>query len=338
MMNMFIEKIGKSTGLDVTHLLLNDFFVEIDGETYRTERGSMLGWLDAINSLCVCAILHSLSKRLGFDFVTFNDDVEISKKGYSDPQGVLQLLRIAVVTTIDFFDIPISLSKTFGSKSSVFLERYAYYEQYGIDMYKDQLCIGSYAKSCTTEFPWAAKLFFCTAWEWNKIDYARDRCMDTCPVEFRKCENTLPVWSGGWYLSRDDNLDYSLKESDYLGLVLGGYLSEYKPKRYSQALSSRNNDKIWQAVQNKAYHAFSSSFAVQQMEVTLPRVSEVNDELEYIYHCAQTACDTFAGRDETFPEKVLDLVNKLGQEFWDPGGNPRNQKRHDVLNWLVEVV
>jgi hypothetical protein len=312
LMNVLIEKIGKSSGIDVSHLLIHDFFVEIDGETYSTHRGTMLGWLDSINSICIAIILHSLSKDLKFDFITFNDDVEISKFAKSSPKQTLELLRANVLVAIDYFDIPISLNKTFGSHASVFLERYAYYDQYGIDMYKEQLTVDSYAKSCVTTFPWQAKFFYSAANQWTKSKYATDRCINTSVVEFRKEEMTLPLWSGGWNIVRKKGIDMSLVESDNLGIRLGIELSRISLPRYStKPVKVSSNISMSNTINNNCYRAFDPGLKLLTAGWSIDRISDINHEIDYIHASIQTVCDTFEGRNESFPQIVLDSVNKL---------------------------
>jgi hypothetical protein len=320
LMNVFIEEYGKRTGIDTSCLIIRDFYVEIDGETFSTERGTMLGWLDSINSLCVSIILHTLGKELKFDHVTFNDDVEISKKGISSPSETLELLRGAVITTLDKFDIPISMSKTFGSKASVFLERYAYYSEYGIDMYKEQLTVAAYAKSCVTREIWQAKFFFGAANQWTKSKYAEDRCIDTCPIEFRKEEKTLPLWSGGWYITRKKGLDMSLRESDRLGIILGMELSKYKPKKYAtriekvssgRDIAEASNKKAWRATSAREYRA----------GVNLESINELNDEVENVYNSVFTRACIYAGRNQGFATAALILVENLQSAVFPGGGS-----------------
>lgn len=315
--NTLIEKIQEVSGLDLDHLIIRDFFVEIDGETYRTERGTMLGWLDAINSICVSIILHFLAKELRFDFITFNDDVEISKRGTEYAQ-TLDLLRAGVLSTINFFDIPISINKTFGSRCSVFLERYAYYDRYGIDMYKEQLTVNAYARSCVAEEIWRAKFLFAAAEQWTKSEYAADRCIDTCPIEFRKEEVTLPLWSGGWYIRRKNGLDLSIEESDQLGRRLGLELSRLKPQRYATRKEKvAPAHTIYNTVQNRAYMANSPESYLHNNCKELESMLEVNYETDYIYSSIRTKVDQYLGKDETFPLVVLDIVDKQ-YRGWDP--------------------
>jgi hypothetical protein len=322
MLNEMIRKISESSGFDLSHLYIHQFYIEIDGEVYETERGTVLGWLDSINSLCVAVILHHLSKKeeLNFDFVTFNDDVEISKRNASAPQETLELLRLAVIAELDSFDIPISMNKTYGSRASVFLERYAYYQkEYGLDMYKEQLTVAAYAKSLVTEFPWQAKLFFSAAEQWTKSDYATHRCISTCPVEFRDEEKTLPLWAGGWYIRRKNGLDYSMNDCDRLGLRLGMNLSKYVSPNYATKREKPTpNQQISNCLRQRAYTSYSSSMAAHILDLTETRKA-LNDDLDFLYHAAETRCDVYSGKNEVFSESVRRVVERHRQTFYEPG-------------------
>jgi len=311
MMNILLEKIAKSSGLNLDDLKMEDFFIQIGDDVFNTERGSVLGWLDSMHSICVAVILHDLGKRLGFDFVTFNDDVEISKKGLSDVKGTLELLRYSVCTTLDYFDVLISLNKTFGSKASVFLERYAYYDQYGIDMYKEQLTVDAYTKSCITVFPWQAKFFFAAAEQWTKSQYATERCISTCPIEFRKEEITLPLWAGGWYVWQSKGVDLSLIRSDRLGILTGILLSKFKLPIYS---TKQEKPVAFRKIDNKinslTHSSYSSGSALTFNNWTVDSIEEINYDVAYMYAAAETMCDIFDGRDKRFPEVVRSIVEK----------------------------
>lgn len=322
MLNILIRKISKSSGINLDHLIINEFTIEIDGEAYKTERGTVLGWLDSINSICVAIILHHLSKKcdLKFDFVTFNDDVEISKRVASAIPETLELLRCAIVTELDSFDIPISMKKTYGSKASVFLERYAYYQkEYGLDMYKEQLTVAAYAKSLVTEFPWQAKLYFSAAEQWTKSDYATDRCINTCPVEFRKDENTLPLWAGGWFIRRSNGLDLGMEDTDRLGLRLGIELSKFKSPRYATKREKpSSNSEIREKVNAMSFHAYSSEMGRTIFDMKETR-RDLNVDLELIFHSVETLCDIFSGHNKLFSENVARMVSSHREAFYDAG-------------------
>jgi len=320
LMNELIRKIGESGNIDVNHLIINDFFVEIDGMTFKTHRGTMLGWLDSINSICVSIILHGLAKDLKFDFVTFNDDVEISKFAKSNIPQTLELLRMAVLSTINFFDIPISLNKTFGSQASVFLERYAYYDKYKIDMYKEQLTVDAYAKSCVTTQAWQAKFFFSAAEQWTKSEYAKERCISTLPYEFRADEIHMPLWSGGWYIQRKNGQDLSLVNSDKLGLRMGILLSRISLPRYSTkpVKVSRNID-IQNKINKSCHGAYDPSLQLVLKGWSIDHIRDINHEIDYIYGAVQTLSHTYEGSNESYPQIVLNIVDKLRSGILDFG-------------------
>lgn len=321
--NCIIRKIAKEARLDLDFLLIDDFHIEIDGTAYKTERGTVLGWLDPINCLGVMAILWNLSVRddLRYDFVAFNDDVEIGKKvPETEIKETLELLRIAVLSECDFFDIPTSVNKTYGSRASVFLERYVYYDKYGLDMYKEQLTVEAYSKSCLTTHAWAAKLYFSAAEQWTKSSYATERCIDTCPIEFRKDEITLPIWSGGWYIWRDKKLDLSLEKSDRLGVALGIELSKFKAPRYSSPLKKGSGSQAMSKTTNsRAYNSLPSYCAEQKFE-GIPKLEEVSDEVYIARLSAEVLCDSFSGKNSFFPERIRSVVMKRQNEIVGPPG------------------
>jgi hypothetical protein len=310
--NIMIEEIGVVSGIDTSHLIIKDFYIEIDGETYQTHRGNVLGWIDTINCLCVIAILHRLAKEdeLGFDFVGFNDDFEISKYVSKDIPGTLELLKLAIVSELDSFDIAISLGKTYGSKASVFLERYAYFDQYGLDMYKEQLTVKAYSKSLCTEYPWQAKIFHAAAEQWTKNEYATDRCIKTCPVEFRPEEASTSLWSGGWFVWRKDGLDLGMLETDRLGFHLGTELSKFKNQNYSVPTKTvSSHEKICNKVQENVHYSYSAESG-KNLFSEVPRISDINSDIELIRAGLETFLFKYEGRNDSFPLRVSWLVER----------------------------
>jgi hypothetical protein len=312
LMNSLIRKIGKSSGCNLDYLLIDSFYVEIDGEVFQTERGTMLGWLDSMNSICFSAILHHLSKNeeLMFDFITFNDDVEISKRCESALPETMELLRLAVISELDSFDIPISMKKTYASRASVFLERYCYFtEEYGLDMYKEQLTVEAFAKSLVTEFPWQAKMFFSAAWQWTKSEYARDRCIDTCPIEFRQDEIHMPLWSGGWYINRTNELDTSLNDCDRFGFRLGLELAKFHPPRYATRRQKVSDfSKISDKIHKEAFRS-STAALYRHIHSVEETIEELNSDYELLHYKAETACSVYPGRNVFFAQAILRVVN-----------------------------
>jgi hypothetical protein len=322
MLNLLLKKIEEVSGIDLTHLYIHTFIIEIDGEPYHTERGTVLGWLDSINSLVVSIILHDLSKKgLGFDFITFNDDVEISKRCLHAQAETLELLRLAVIAELDSFDIPISMNKTYGSRASVFLERYAYFqEEYGLDMYKEQLTVDAYAKSLVTEYPWQAKMFFSAAEQWTKSSYATDRCIDTCPIEFRKDEIHLPLWAGGWYIRRSNGQDHALEECDRLGLRLGVELTKFRPPRYATKRGNpSSNSVISRKVKESTYSGHSAGLARLVFDCS-ETIEALNEDLEPMLVGALARLDLYPGRSESFVLAVTSSLQVRLETVFDPGG------------------
>jgi hypothetical protein len=269
LMNEAIKIIGEFANIDVSDLIIDDFYVDIDGETYATARGTSLGWLDSLNAHCVSAILHDLSVTNGLDFdhVIFNDDVEISTWKDKDLRGRLEIIRTVVLLTCDDFDIPCSLSKTYGSLASIFLERYTYFDRhYDLDMYKEQLTVDAFAKSLVTEYPWRAKMLFATAYQWTKSAYARNRCIDSCPREFEGLPNEqdVPLYSGGWYITTSKGLDQVLRMSGWIHLALGKEIQKWSPPKYATPVKKVSpTAKIAEASSRKAHFASSAGLARQ---------------------------------------------------------------------------
>jgi len=239
--NIIIEEIGNALLIDVADLLIHDFFIDIDGEVYQTARGTCLGWCDSVNALGVSAILHYLSVEQGFKFdhIGFNDDFEISFFSDGDRGTKSEILRDLILIELNCHDIPISMSKTYASQCSVFLEKYVYADRYyGLNMDKTQLCIGSFASSCVSKFPWRAKMHFSEGFTYVKSEYARDRCLSSCATEFNNDDFVMPVWSGGWLPSVEGTLDKAICMSDTRHLELGLMLAAWRPPKYSSAMRS----------------------------------------------------------------------------------------------------
>lgn len=237
LMNIALRKIGQAYNFDVEDLIINDFFIEIDGVTYATERGTCLGWLDCLNELCVHSILHSIKMKYGvkFDHIGFNDDFEVSFNASRDASTKAEMMRDIFLARFNVLDIPISLSKTYASKASIFLERYTHFmESYSLNMYKEQLTVKAFAMSLVTTYPWQAKMYFASAWQWTKNDYACDRCLKTCPREFGETELVSSLVCGGWYIPVESGLDRSFEFESNLSLRLACELRKMSRPKMSQ--------------------------------------------------------------------------------------------------------
>jgi len=236
--NLLIRKLCHIAGMSPDDLVIDDFFIDIDGEVYKSERGSALGWMDALNAIVVSAILFNLSctRGMDFDFIGFNDDFELSFWDDRDIRTTLLATREALLAEFNYWDIGLSGDKIFGSKSSFFLENYCYFDKYDLDMEKRQLCISGYASSLVATEPVGAKLAFASSWSYVECDYARERCFSTCPIEFNEDEIFMPLQFGGWYSSETSGLDDSLRKVDSKYLLLGVELSKFEAPKYSSSI------------------------------------------------------------------------------------------------------
>lgn len=313
LMNVMLEEIGKIANIDVSPLLITEFLIEIDGEVYNTERGTVLGWMDCLNSLCVCAILHHLItvEDMKFDCVTFNDDVEISAWKGHDPQAKMEILRQVIFNIFDAFDIPLSITKTYGSFASVFLERYAYYdENYNLDMYKEQLTVKAFALSLVSEYPWVAKGHFASAWQWTKNEYAHNRCIRSIKAEFGEFEWTLPVWAGGWFIPSETGLDRSIADCPEDFIRLGRALSKWQPPKYSTKPTKVSSPvEIAQSLEKKFMSAKDPESARRKFEFK-DILSDIHLDVESGEVTFFLLAQDYAGKDRTWLMRAERLVAK----------------------------
>jgi hypothetical protein len=294
LMNVALRKIGEHYDFDMSELIINSFFLEIDGTVYETARGTCLGWLDCLNELCVHAILHSIKTKYGvkFDHIGFNDDFEISFFAGRDKRTKAEMMRDIVLSQFAHFDIPISLSKSYVSEASVFLERYSHFDVYKLNMYKEQLTVKAFAMSLVTTYPWKAKMYFSSAWQWTKNDYAADRCLKTCPREFGDRELVSSLICGGWFTPVESGLDRSFEYEDDLTLRLACELRKMtRPKISTKPSGNHSVSKIRETVYKKVLYSKSPTEGKENysMEETTEDLNlEVSDMvLQYQFRAHQ---------------------------------------------------
>lgn len=206
--NIALQTIGHEYNIDVGPLLIDNFYIEIDKKVYSTERGIVLGWLDCLNEICVHAILSGVrDDGAKFDWIQFNDDIEVSFYSKRDVAAQkAEILREIILSTFHTYDILISISKTYGSFASVFLEKYFRYgDEYDLDMTKRQLSCRPYAKSLVSSEPWQAKMNFAAGYSYWPNEEIASRCISTCQIEFKDTEVTASLICGGWYPSDTNN-------------------------------------------------------------------------------------------------------------------------------------
>lgn len=325
--NIALSVIGHEYQINMEDLLIYDFFIEIDGEVYKTTRGTMLGWLDCLNEICVHAILWDLSYRKGlkFDWISFNDDVEIS---FYSPDAVqterAEMMRQAVLAAFNQYDILISISKTYASKGCIFLEKYfRFKDKYDLDMQKRQLACKAYARSLQARQPWLAKLHFATGWLAYPNDEIATRCIATCPREFCKEEVSASLYVGGWYPDPSPKLDHSLKDQPQVLLGLGYEMTKIslpdlsvKPELVSSSTAILQS-KIERLSRSKEPEDGIDKFSFTDIPY------DVNFEAEGVFNTRELTLFNYPGRDgDTFPSiwnaAILELKDQAAQ--FDPGG------------------
>jgi hypothetical protein len=261
--NIALQEIGRIAEVDLSDLDLTDFFVDIDGTVFRTECGTALGWLDCLSMHCVTALLLYLQRETSvtFDHVGFNDDFELSFWDCGDYRTVLNLTRELLFNLFDEWNIPLSADKIYGSRSSVFLERYFFFEdEYGLDMTKRQLTLTAYASSLVSTFPWEAKMYYDIAYSQMGFEYAKERCIETCPVEFCTDEAVMPIEAGGWAWDEDPNLNYWLRECDSRYALLGSLLRDWEAPKYSTPFKKGNYEQIREESYQRTWRATTAEF------------------------------------------------------------------------------
>jgi len=313
LMNMALSIIGHKYAIDVSNLLITNFYIDIDGEVYETSRGSMLGWMDCLNELCVHAILQDLcSKGLEIDWVSFNDDVEISFWNPEDSyREKAEMVRDLVISEFDSYGILISISKTYASRASIFLEKYFRFdEKYSLDMEKRQLAVRPYARSLVTKYPWKAKIWFAAAHAvWHSEDIA-SRCILTSKIEFCEMERSAPLYVGGWYPSTT-TLDESLLDQDQKLINLAVELNKLKmPDISSKPNVVGTSEKIYSAKVSKIGSSRFSSEGREKFDMK-DTVFDVNFEASGALDLVDIRCREYTGRDERFVSTYRSIVSSL---------------------------
>jgi len=229
--NALLKRIGRG------RIAIDDFTLETEDGIYATKRGGVLGWFDPIVSLCVIGILLRLRKELNlsFDFIVFNDDVEIGMD-ITDPD-LIQLLKERIIEELESFDFIISHRKTYVSKMFIFLEQYGKADigsffgtrdkVENLDMTKRQLIVNQYAKSLSSSFNWEAKYYYALAHKFLRSTYLRDICQQTMPTIFEE-EYDKPYELGGWTFHMRNNVNIALEDVSEDDLRQYYRLSRYK--------------------------------------------------------------------------------------------------------------
>jgi len=306
--NIVIRELCKRAGIDCSNLIIDDFHLEIDGDVYKTSRGTCLGWFDAVNQLAISAILSSINEEydLEFDHIGFNDDYEISFWSKGEAKLRMEALRNIILYELNIFDIALSVSKTYGSFGSIFLEKYVNFEdRYGLKMGKTQLCLSGYATSLVTTYKWRAKTSFAEAYMYVKLQYARDRCIDTLEPEFDHDEIYMPLFSGGWYLTPPEEMDDAIRQSDNTHLILGYFLSQWKfPKSTTKPERATTGEKLFHKINDKCGNSYRPELA-RVILGEAPEIEDINFEADMALVQVEYLCEASTNPDSRWSQRFI---------------------------------
>lgn len=213
--------------LELGHLAIDDFYLLVDGENVRTQRGGVLGWFDPLVAIVVSIIIHHYKEKSGrpdIDFIVFNDDVEIGID-YTEPNEI-ELVRQEIVSMLEYFGFIISHRKTYASKMFIFLENYEYTGY--LDMRKKQLLVNLFAKSLSTPHTWEAKINYADGEKYVKHWKIREICFNSIECVFGEEEYEKPVELGGWIHMRSGRLNTGLINASPGELAFFIKMSEWK--------------------------------------------------------------------------------------------------------------
>jgi len=269
-------------GLECPELQINSFYLETEEGVIRTQRGSVLGWLDPLGAIAVSIILWRLNKDINkkFDFIIFNDDIEISTD--IEKASDLELLRSTIINRLESYDLVVSHRKCYASKMSIFLEEYTQQERYsdplltqlldlgidlgrstterversvndfipieGLDMRKLQMAVKPYGQALTSPYSWETKACYARGHRYFMSPYLQHICMNTIDPMYPE-EYSDPVELGGWTFKFDKGLNIGLIDAEAYQLRFFQRMRRYKephlmPKMTTisiQTLETRKN-------------------------------------------------------------------------------------------------
>jgi hypothetical protein len=199
--------------LGLGHLSIDEFYLITDRGTVRTERGTVLGWLDPLVALVTSIILHDIKEKMSWDdmdFIIFNDDIEI---GFDEKdESVLQLRRHIIISRLEHFGFIMSHRKIYISEMFIFLENYEYPGK--LNMNKTQLVVKQFANALSTPYTWEAKSNFADAWRFYKSYRIKEMIQNSINCVFGPDEYEKPVELGGWTHHMSGGLNVGLLEAD----------------------------------------------------------------------------------------------------------------------------
>lgn len=291
---------------------IEDVYLDIDGETVRTERGFCLGWMNEALTVAIIVLLRIMRKEynLSYDFIVYNDDVLIGDQD-DDPECYCELFRFAAKEFFNSYQIFLSEKKIFTSKSAQFLEEYYFQDIYGLDMTKHNVANAIYAKSLCSQYVWEAKMYCEAAYALAPNESNLWDCMLRGRESSKDDEAFRPFSAGGWITPISWGLDASWEE--------------FADAKYILALSEV---KVPEIAEKEVFFSATKAFDAKHRKINSARLwnemgEEVRDFLKEqslidLADLVKTRLDNYGGKKKVFPV-ALDLkVANLQSKFWDP--------------------
>jgi hypothetical protein len=226
--------------VDMSWFDFDDLTISDGGKSYETKRGFALGWMNEAVTMIIIhwflAFFHSCSSewKRRFDFVVFNDDVEIALLTDTNVEE-MDVLKDLMLDYFRSIDVPCSIKKIFFSRESIFLEDY--FNPDGIfDFAKNSVAVRLYAKAACNSMPVARKSYVAAA---SQIYYDKDvvkEILSHTHMEFDKDEDDLQYSAGGFFHSYRDGLN-TLSDS-LTQMSLSKVLAECRPRDISLKFST----------------------------------------------------------------------------------------------------
>jgi hypothetical protein len=205
--------VAKVYNIDMDWFDFDDLYVQDGKETYKTQRGFALGWMNEAITIVIIKwiktyqLAHKLEKV--FDFMVFNDDVELA---FLNDTSVAEI-NIIKRSLCDFFekiDVPLSVRKIYASKTSIFLEEYSNHDStYSFE--KRTVAVRLYAKAAMCSYPFMRKSYINVAYKlWSCEDILKELIRRTPKESDYLNEAVIPFSCGGFFDDRMNTLDYGL--------------------------------------------------------------------------------------------------------------------------------
>lgn len=200
-----------------------DSLTVINGKrAIETKRGFALGWMNEGVTLVIIYWFLLFFRRIPswekyYDFIVFNDDVEIAIRK-EIPISEMDVLKESLLAHFESLGVPCSIKKIFFSTQSIFLEEY-HSPSGPYDFEKNSMAVRLYAKAAINSLPVARKAFLAEATQiYVDADIVKEIVSRTV-VEFDPDEKSWAVDAGGFKHFVESGLNSITKHPAQLSLA-----------------------------------------------------------------------------------------------------------------------